>query len=57
MKKLKKSRKNYSKAYMYYRKEWIEANIGWVLVLAAIVIFVPFIVKKILAFKRELESL
>jgi hypothetical protein len=27
------------------------------LVLAAIVIFVPFIVKKILAFKRELESL
>ncbi len=54
---LKKSRKNYSKAYMYYRKEWIEANIGWVLVLAAIVIFVPFIVKKILAFKRELESL
>ena len=54
---LKKDRKNYSKAFMYYRKEWIEANIGWVFGLIIAIIVVPFIISKILAFKRELESL
>ena len=54
---LKKDRKNYSKAYMYYRKEWIEANIGWVFALIIAVIVVPFIVKKVMAFIRELKSL
>lgn len=55
--KLKRDRKNYSKAYMYYRKEWIEDNIAWIFVLVVIAIVVPFAVKKIIAFKRELESL
>jgi hypothetical protein len=42
---------------MYYRKEWIEANIGWVFALIIAVIVVPFIVKKVMAFIRELKSL
>lgn len=28
--KLKRDKKNYSKAYKLYRKEWIEENIGWI---------------------------
>ncbi len=55
--KVKRDRRNYSKAFKYYRKEWIEANIGWIvgILVAAIVIWqVLRIVKKI---KRELDTL
>lgn len=54
---LKRSKRNYSKAFKYYRKEWIEANISWVLTLVVILILIPFIVKRVKAFKRELNSL
>ena len=55
--KVKRARKLYSKAFKYYRKEWIEENIGWMagIVIALIVIcVVAKIVKKI---KWELETL
>ncbi len=55
--KLKRSKRNYSKAFMYYRKEWIENNIGWVVAVLLVIIIVPFVVKKIMAFVRELKSL
>ena len=55
--KLKRSKDNYSKAFMYYRKDWIEKNLGKVLIVLLIIIVVPFIVKAILKFKKELESL
>lgn len=55
--KVKRYRKYYSKAFMYYRKEWIEKNLGWVLAVLCILIFVPFIVRGIKAFRRELKSL
>lgn len=55
--KLKRSKRNYSKAFMYYRKEWIEKNIGWVVALLLVIVLVPFIVKRIIAFVRELKSL
>ncbi len=50
-------RRYYSKAFMYYRKEWIEQHLGWVLAVLCMLIFIPFAVKRILSFKRELESL
>lgn len=55
--KLKRARKFYSKAFMYYRKEWIEANGGKCLIILLIIILVPFIIKRIFAFRRELKSL
>ena len=55
--KLKRARKYYSKAFTYYRKEWIEANIGWVLAAILAVVFVPMIIKRIRMFIRELKSL
>lgn len=55
--KLKHARKNYSKAFMYYRKEWIEANIGKCLIVLLVLILIPFIIKRVRAFIRELKSL
>ncbi len=55
--KTKRDRRDYSKAFKYYRKEWIEANIGWmvgVLIAIIVIAFVSKIVKKI---KWELDSL
>ncbi len=55
--KLKRDKRNYSKAFQYYRKEWIEDNIWWVLIIVAVLIVIPFIVKFVKAFKQELRSL
>ena len=55
--KLKREKKYYSKAFMYYRKEWIERNIGKCLIVLLVIILVPFIIKRVKAFKRELMSL
>lgn len=55
--KIKRARKNYSKAYQYYRKEWIEAHLGWIFAIVAALIIIPAIVRKIKAIKRELQSL
>ncbi len=47
---LKRDKKNYSKAFQYFRKEWIETNIGWImgLLIAVVVIWlVSVIVKRI----------
>ncbi len=54
---LKRDKTNYSKAFTYYRKEWIEDNIWWVLIIVAVLIVIPFIVKFVKAFKQELRSL
>lgn len=54
---LKRDKKNYSKAFMYYRKEWIEANIGWVFGLIVAIVLIPFIVKWCKKLSRELKSL
>ncbi|MCI6187038.1 MAG: hypothetical protein MR739_07675 [Spirochaetia bacterium] len=55
--KLKRAKKFYSKAFMYYRKEWIEANGAICIAIILVIILVPFIVKRIIAFRRELKSL
>lgn len=55
--KLKRDKRDYSKAFQYYRKEWIEDNIGWVIALILVVVLVPLIIKKIIGFVRELKSL
>ena len=54
---LKHNKKEYSKAFQYYRKEWIEANIGWILavLIVAVVAWISVaVVKKI---RKELADL
>ncbi len=55
--KVKKYRRWYSKAFQYYRKEWIEANLYKIVIVIVILLIIPLIVKIIKRFKRELESL
>lgn len=55
--KLKRDRRDYSKAFMYYRKEWIEAHLGGVVAVILIIILVPFLIKRIRRFVWELKSL
>jgi len=54
---LKRDRKDYSKAYQYYRKEWIEAHLGWIFGIILALLIIPFVLKRIIAVKRALESL
>lgn len=55
--KLKRLKGWYSKAFMHYRKEWIEKNGKYVLIILLILILVPFVIKRVKAIKRELQSL
>ena len=54
---LKRDKKNYSKAYQYYRKEWVEDNIGWVFALILAIIFIPIIVKICRKIAWEMKTL
>lgn len=53
---LKYDDKNYSKALQLYRKEWIENNIGKVLVVLIVLIVVPKIIKIIGKIRREVQE-
>lgn len=55
--KLKRAGNYYSKAFMYYRKEWIEAHLGLVMGIIIAIVAIPFIIKIIRKFVRELKSL
>ena len=55
--KVKRDRRDYSKAFKYYRKEWIERNIGWMLGIVIALIVVCLVVKAVKKIKWELETL
>ncbi len=55
--KTKHFRRYYSKAFMYYRKEWIEAHLGIIVAVLATLLFAPLIIRAIISFRRELTSL
>lgn len=54
---LKRDEKNYSKAFQYYRKEWVEKNIGWVFAFIIAIILIPIIVKICKKIAWELKTL
>ncbi|MCR4952546.1 MAG: hypothetical protein K6A43_00590 [Treponema sp.] len=54
---LKRDKRNYSKAFQYYRKEWIERNLSWMVTLLIIIVLTPFVVKWIKRLRWELKSL
>ncbi|MDR0473798.1 MAG: hypothetical protein LBH43_09050 [Treponema sp.] len=51
--KLKHYREGYSKAFQLYRKQFMEENLWKFLLVAAILIFVPFVVKTVLKIRKE----
>ena len=55
--KVKRDRRNYSKAFKYYRKEWIEKNIGWIMGVIIALIVLSFVIKIVKKIKRELDTL
>ena len=55
--KVKRDRRDYSKAFKYYRKEWIENNIGWMVGLLVVIIILSFVFKIVKKIKWELETL
>ena len=55
--KVKRDRRDYSKAFKYYRKEWIERNIGWMVGLLIAIIVLSFVLKIVKKIKWELNSL
>ena len=55
--KVKRDRRDYSKAFKYYRKEWIEANIGWMFAIVVVIIIVSVVVKIVKKIKWELDTL
>ncbi len=44
---------NYGRAFKYYRKIWIEENIGWVFAVIAILLIVPLCIKQFKKMKWE----
>ena len=55
--KVKRDRRDYSKAFKYYRKEWIERNIGWMVGVILVIIILSIVIKIVKNIKRELNAL
>ena len=55
--KLKRDRRDYSKAFKYYRKEWIEKNFAWLSAVIIILILIPLIIRWVKRIKWEISTL
>lgn len=44
---------NYSRAWKYYRKDWIENNLGYVIIILVVLGFIPTIVRKVKKIRWE----
>lgn len=50
---VKRDSDNYSRAWKYFRKDWIENNMGYVIIVLVVLIFIPAIVKGVKNIRRE----
>ena len=46
-------RKNYGRAFKLYRKEWVEQNIWWIILVLAVLLLVPLIIGRVRRLKGE----
>lgn len=51
---LKYDDENYSLAFKQYRKEWVEENIAWILIVLLVLIIVPSTIGKVKSIKAEI---
>lgn len=49
-------RENYGRAFKLYRKEWIEKNVGWIILIVAALLVVPLVIGKIRKMKWEVNE-
>lgn len=47
---------NYSRAWKYFRKDWIENNLGYVLIVLIVIGLIPVTVKKVKKIRREAKE-
>ena len=50
---LMRDTENYSRAWKYYRKDWIENNLGYVIIILVVLGFIPTIVRKVKKIRWE----
>lgn len=48
--------KNYGEAFRLYRKEWVEANIGWLFALVVVALVLPLVIGKIKKIRAEVNG-
>ena len=53
--KMAKDRDNYGRAFRFYRKVWVEENIGWLVLLVAAVLLIPVVRSSIKKMRMEVE--
>lgn len=53
---LKYDEEHYSKAFMLSRKDWIEANIGWILLFTAMLVGLPTLIKIYKVIRQEVRE-
>ena len=54
--KMANDRENYGRAFRFYRKEMVEANILWIVVVLALVLIVPIVLGKVKKMRMEVET-
>ncbi len=55
--KLKRDRRDYSKAFKYYRKEWVEKNFAWIVAIIVALVLIPLIVRVVKRIRWEISTL
>ena len=55
--KLKRDRRDYSKAFKYYRKEWVEQHFALIVIVIAAILIIPLLVRWIKRIKWEISTL
>ncbi len=53
--KMAKDRDNYGRAFRFYRKDWVEANIWWMIIAIAAVLIVPLVLRSAKKMRMEVE--
>lgn len=48
-------RDNYGRAFRFWRKEWVEENVFWLVALVAVVLIVPLVMRSIKRMRMEVE--
>lgn len=53
--KMARDRDNYGRAFRFYRKEWVEENVGWMVLLIAAVLIIPLVLRTVKKMRMEVE--
>ncbi len=54
--KIARDAENYSEAWRFYRKQWVEERVGWVFGIVFALLLLPPIIRKIRKIKREVDA-